>query len=82
LIAVAHERHGRRGDAGLLELNHHDFSLRPVNMATGPLIRGSPFQLRPRVAARPPRTVAAATEAPDKTRAARGGSSVPLRVLA
>jgi len=37
---------------------------------------------RPRLAARPPMRVATPTEAPDKTRAEKGGSSVPSRVLA
>ena len=37
---------------------------------------------RPLVAARSPRRVAAATEAPVRTRAAKGGSAVPSRVLA
>ena len=47
--------------------------------------RSSPLSiaLRTRVAARSPmRRVAAAMGAPDKTRAAKGGSSVPSRVLA
>jgi hypothetical protein len=50
LIAVAHERHGFRGDTGLLELNHHHFSLRPVNITAGVLI--ATIFMRPRVAAR------------------------------
>jgi len=69
LIAVAHERHGFRGDAGLLEFNHHHFGLRPANTTAGVLI--VIFRCAaPRVAARSPMRGASvpATEAAYKTR--------------